>query len=144
MSLEHCNGGAASYNEKVDLTSADAHRALRGANLSNKGQNVRLRLSLLMVSIGLGVAIALVRADLAPQWRWVCFLPFFLGCFGAFQGLFRTCPMHAMKGHREERSGVAPVLRNDEQGCAKRLARLVWMLSLSVSFVATWAVYAIP
>lgn len=122
---------------------ADARRALRGSNLSRKGQNARLRMSLLMMSLGLGLAVVLVRSDLAPAWRWFCFIPFFLGSFGAFQGLFRTCPMHAMKGSREEETGVAPVLRLDEQGCARKLARLVWMLSLSVATVATLAVYTV-
>lgn len=127
----------------MELTDADEHGALRGSNLEAKGQNVRLRMGLIMLSVGLCLSVALSRPGLDPLWRLACFVPFFFGAFGAFQGLFRTCPVHVMKGSREQDSGVSPVIRSEERGCARRLARRVWIYSFSVASLATLAVFAV-
>ncbi|MGF1509458.1 MAG: hypothetical protein ACFB9M_08150 [Myxococcota bacterium] len=119
--------------------------ALCGHNLGEKGTNQRLRVAILMVTVGLGLACWMVQADLPWLARIVCFVPFFLAALGATQGLFRTCPMHALKRTKEDDRGrTDPVMSPEEWRAAKKLARQVWMTSLFLATMATLSVLVLP
>jgi len=119
--------------------------ALPGHNLGCHGQNVRLRASVVLVAVGLGLAIAFIKGGF-PEWtRALCFLPFLLAANLAFQGLFRTCPMHAQKGTREDDEGhVGRVVQNLDRRGARRLSFFVVAGSFGLAGLATSVLFLLP
>lgn len=120
--------------------------ALCGANLETYGQNGRLRMGVFFLAIGLAMALGLQVLEVERAWRLSLFIPFFMGAFGAFQGLYRTCPAHASKGTRE---GVAPgeaerVANPESLERSRRLSRKVMFYSLTNAVLATSVFFFLP
>lgn len=118
---------------------------LPGHNLGCRGQNVRLRAAVLLVAIGLGAAILFIEGEF-PDWtRALCFIPFLVAAHLAFQGLFRTCPMHAVKGTREDDRGrVGRVFQKRDEKDARRLAIWVNAMAVGLAGVATFVLFLLP
>jgi len=106
---------------------------------------MRLRGAVVLVALGLGVAMFLVKGDF-PRWtRALCFLPFLMGANLAFQGLFRTCPMHSQKGTREDDQGhVDRVFAPPRRRGARRLAAMVIGWSLGTAGAGTALLFLLP
>jgi hypothetical protein len=118
---------------------------LPGHNLGCRGQNLRLRAAVVLVAVGLAAAVAFVKGDF-PTWaRALCFVPFAFAANLAFQGLFRTCPMHAKKGTREDDEGhIDPVFGDRDRRGARRLSALVVGWSLGLASAATALLFLLP
>lgn len=118
---------------------------LPGHNLGCRGQTLRLRAAVVLVAVGLGAAIAFVKGDF-PTWaRALCFVPFVFAANLAFQGLFRTCPMHAKKHTREDDEGhVDRVIGDRDRRGARRLSAMVIGWSLGVASAATGLLFLLP
>ena len=116
-----------------------------GTNLEVGGQNVRLRMGALMLGIALLGTVALVQTDLHRAWRLALFLPFFMSAFGAWQGLFRTCPGLAMKGMRENASGQEERMgRAPEIEATRRTGQQVFSGAMVTAVFSTAVVMMIP
>jgi hypothetical protein len=69
-------------------------------NLGQCAQNARFRMSVLMLSAALGLAVWLVAAA-QPAWvRALVFFPLLFAAMGAYQGLYKTCIVAAIRGVR--------------------------------------------
>lgn len=117
---------------------------LSGANLEDRGQNLRLRFGALMLAVSLGLSVALVQADVGRVWRLALFVPFFFAAFGAWQGLYRTCPGLVMEGLRETCDGPAKMADPSQLGAARKLAWRVILGALAAAGLATALVTLIP
>ncbi|MEL7368024.1 MAG: hypothetical protein AAFN74_03860 [Myxococcota bacterium] len=117
-----------------------------GTNLKTKGQNYRLRMGVIMLGVSLLATVLLVQADFHRAWRAVLFLPFFMAAFGAWQGLFRTCPGLAMKGVRESACGGCDerIGHAKELVVARHLARQVLLGAIVTAVFSTFVVVLIP
>lgn len=120
--------------------------ALCGANLETYGQNGRLRMGVFFLAVGLVMALGFEVYGASRGWRLSLFVPFFMGAFGAFQGLYRTCPTLAAKGTRE---GVAPgneerVINSADVERSRRLSRKVLAFSLINAVLATSVFVFLP
>lgn len=123
------------------------HRCGHGANgnLASTGQNMRLRMGGMMLLVALGAAVALVQTDVARGWRMVLFVPFFLAAFGAWQGLYRTCPGMVNRGMREDERGDAePIRRADDLRGVRRDAYKVLGGTVVTALAATLLVLLVP
>lgn len=117
----------------------------QNGNLQMSGQNARLRWGGLMLVVALVLSVALVQADVARWWRLSLFVPFAMAAFGAWQGLFRTCPGLVSKGMRESSCGMEePIRRSDELDLSRRDARRVLQGTLVTALAATTVVCLIP
>jgi len=139
-----CGLGPTSYHRSVDLADRDAS-LLPGHNLGCRGQNFRLRGAVILVAVGLSAAVFFIKGDF-PTWaRAFCFVPFAFAAHLAFQGLFRTCPMHAKQGTREDDEGhVDPVVRDRDRRGARRLSAMVIGWSLGLASAATGMLFLLP
>lgn len=120
--------------------------ALCGANLETYGQNGRLRMGVFFLAIGLAMALGFEVYGASRGWRLSLFIPFFMGAFGAFQGLYRTCPSLAAKGTRE---GVGPgneerVINSADLERSRRLSRKVLAFSVINAVLATSVFVLLP
>ncbi len=98
-----------------------------------------------MMSVALMLAVVMVRFDVARNYRVLLFLPFLMAAFGAFQGLYRTCPGHAMKQTAEDDGGEAhKVFNRAERSAARKNAFKVTFMSVITASVATLFVFAVP
>src|SRR5689334_2827579 len=70
-------------------------------NLCASRQSRMLRFGVLCFSVSLAVAIAFAKAGIAPHWRWMLAVPFFLATVGVSESLLQTCPFMAMKAMRD-------------------------------------------
>lgn len=98
-----------------------------------------------LVAVGLGLAVVFVKGDF-PTWaRLFCFVPFLMGANLAFQGLFRTCPMHSKLGTREDDAGhVDRVFGPSDRRGARRLSAMVIGWSFGVASAATALLFLLP
>ena len=115
-----------------------------GTNLEVAGQNSRLRLGVAMLGIALAITVVLVQADVHRGWRAILFIPFFLAASGAWQGLFRTCPVMAMKGVRESSGGETPVCWGRDASAAKSAGWMVIGGALATALFSTAVVMLLP
>lgn len=124
---------------------ASAHAALSAANLGERGQNRRLRASIATLFVALGLSAFLVRSEASPLQRLVVFVPFFLTAYFAFQGLYRTCPLHSQQGTREGAGGASlPVADERVLSRSRRVASRLTVLALAMAAGATAVVCALP
>jgi hypothetical protein len=122
-----------------------SRQPLCGANLQDHGQNSRLRMGIVALTVALGAAVLVVQADLPRLWRALLFVPFFFAAFGAWQGLYRTCPGMVMKGARETQEGDEVRVADPEQTRgARRLAARVMLGSVVTAACATALVAVLP
>jgi hypothetical protein len=120
-------------------------RALPGHNLGETAQNVRLRRAVLAMGASLLLTVLFVELDLARTWRLILFIPFFWTAADAFQGLYRTCPMHVNKRTRVNDAGeVEPVCSESEAKQALCLAHRVIGTSILSALAATALVFFLP
>lgn len=134
----------AGYSLAVDTSLRRGGPPLSGANLEDSGQNRRLRLGAIMLAVSLVLSVAVVQADLATPWRLGLFVPFFFAAFGAWQGLYRTCPGLVHQGCRETCSGPSKVADPSQLKAARRLAARVVGGSLVTALMATTLVVLLP
>lgn len=98
-----------------------------------------------MLVVALIASVSIVQADIARAWRLLLFLPFAAAAFGAYQGLFRTCPGLVSKCMRESSCGAEePIRRSDELDIARRDARRVMQGTILTALAATTLVLLIP
>ncbi|MCA9553415.1 MAG: hypothetical protein KC933_25485 [Myxococcales bacterium] len=129
----------------MSATTTRRREALCGANLKDHGQNARIRMGIVALTVALGAAVAVMEADLARPWRVVLFVPFFFAAFGAWQGLYRTCPGLVMRGTRETQEGDEVRVADPEQTrAARRLATKVMLGSVATAACATALLVALP
>ena len=116
-----------------------------GANLGHTGQSRRLQLAAVVLAVALGLSVWAVQADASRWMRALLFVPFLFAAFGAVQGLYRTCPMHARNGMRETESGEEErVAKKEDLAAGKRLGRHVMAGSFATALLATAFVVLIP
>ncbi len=118
--------------------------ALCGANLRTSGQNARLRMGVVMLAVSLVLSVVLVRADVPRVWRLALFIPFFMAAVGAWQGLYRTCPMMVREGTKESEHGDARVVDPEQLRGARKLAFRVLLGSMCTALLSTALVTALP
>lgn len=78
-------------------------------NLDARGQNTQLRFGVVLISFALAAAVALLWLGVAPGYRSFLAFPFFLGTYGVYAGLTRTCGFSALRGVRITESGTTPI-----------------------------------
>lgn len=145
FSVERVDGQATRGYARSSMAAREHGRFPCGTNLEQGGQDARLRLGVAMLAIALLGTVGLVQADLHRAWRLLLFLPFFMAAFGAWQGLFRTCPGLAFKGLRETATGhEAKVKRKAELVAAQRAARQVLIGAIATALVSTSVVFFLP
>jgi len=113
-SLPGIADGLAPLSDRTDRTASDrmAFDQMAGAARGNTcaaRQSRMLRFGVLCFSVSLAAAIALARAGVAPHWRWLLAVPFFLATVGVSESLLQTCPFMAMKAMRDRGEGAEPV-----------------------------------
>ena len=120
-----------------------SRQPLCGANLEDHGQNTRLRMGIIALALALGAAVAVVEADLSRAWRCVLFIPFFFAAFGAWQGLYRTCPGMVLKGARETIEGEEVRVADPERVRAARSLATKVLAGAFVSAACATALVAV-
>ncbi len=95
--------------------------------------------------LGLGLSVALVQGELHRGWRLLLIIPFFFAAIGAFQGLYRTCPVHARQKTRVNELGEDEVVANPEEvQASKRLGARVFLSAMMSACTATGLVFFLP
>lgn len=128
----------------MDVPIGKSRQALCGANLRAGGQNARLRMGIIMLTVALLLSVVLVRADVSKAWRALLFVPFFMASMGAWQGLYRTCPMMVRHGRRETEDGEVRVADPEQVRGARKLAFRVLLGSVCTALLSTALVTALP
>lgn len=106
-------------------------------NLGDKAQNRRLRMGLIGLGFALLLAVFLVQLGVPAVARVGLFVPFFLGAYGAFQGLFRTCTYAASQNMRVTDAGEEKLLENRDRERLKRDGKMVMVGSVLTASMAT-------
>lgn len=106
-------------------------------NLGDKAQNTRLRMGLVGLGSALLLAVLLVQLEVPAIARVALFVPFFLGAYGAFQGLFRTCTHAASQNVRVTDAGEEKLLENRDRERIRRDSKMVMLTSFLTASMAT-------
>lgn len=106
-------------------------------NLGDKAQNTRLRLGVIGLGVALLLAVTLIGVGTSPAVRALLFVPFFVGAFGAFQGLFRTCTYAAKNDVLLTDAGEEKVLECEARSRVRAEGRKVMLGSILTASAAT-------
>jgi hypothetical protein len=106
-------------------------------NLESRAQETQLRIGLVALAVSLAVGSVLARGGVAPGYRLVAFLPFFMAAYGVLAALYRTCGVTAIMGRRITSDGSEPVADRAELASHRARGMRVMLGSVLLAGVAT-------
>jgi hypothetical protein len=125
-------------------TSEQAAPGVSRGNLCASAQSRMLRFGVLCFSVSLAVAIAFAKAGIAPHWRWLLAVPFFLASVGVSESLLQTCPFMAMKAMRDRGDGMEPVADPKERAALRARGRRLLLACGALALTAAGLFAELP
>lgn len=107
-------------------------------NVSEASQARRLRVGVAAFAVALFVGIVMVKTDVAPIYRSLLILPFWIAGNGFFSAQFKTCGFMSSMGMREGKDGPEKIADPNTLAavrCRGRRALMASVLSAVVSAV---------
>ena len=106
-------------------------------NLDTTAQETQMRAGLIALAAALVLAVLLTRSGVAPGYRVVAFLPFFVAAYGVLSALYSVCGFTAFAGCRMTSEGTERVACRIELSTQRRCGMRVIMMSLGLATLAT-------
>jgi hypothetical protein len=111
--------------------------AKAAGNLDARAQNTQLRVGVVMIAAALAAGVLLLGLGAPPAYRSFLAFPLFLGTYGVYAGLTRTCGITALRGLRLTESGPSPVADKAERRAFRRRGWQVICGSATIAATAT-------
>lgn len=107
-------------------------------NVSEASQARRMRIGVFAFAVALFVGIVMVKTDVAPIWRGLLIIPFWIAGNGFFSAQYKTCGFMSRMGMREGKDGpekIADRATLEAVRCRGQRALIASVLSAVVSAV---------
>jgi hypothetical protein len=108
----------------------------RCANLTPQTQDRRLRLGIVFFTITVVAAVVLVKLHAHPALRWALAVPFFCATLHIAEAMYKTCPMLAARGMREQAEGSEPIADPRERSRIRGNGRRLLVSSAVIALTA--------